>query len=198
MVSKAAASDILGRDAAADRAYVALKPGLDPDAVAARLTARLVEQGGDATSFRKVISDALHEQEGFFHLMEGYLALGLVVGVAGLGVIMVRAVRERRRQIGMLRAMGFSAAVVRSAFLFESTFVALQGIVVGVGLALIVSYQLLVNSKTFGNQALGFAVPWLPLLGLVAAALVFSLLSTLAPAAQASRVRPAVALRVAD
>jgi len=198
MVSKAAAAELLGPGAAPDRAYIALKPGLDPDAVAARLTARLVEQGGDATSFRKVISDALHEQEGFFHLMEGYLALGLVVGVAGLGVIMVRAVRERRRQIGMLRAMGFSSAVVRSAFLFESTFVALQGIVVGVSLALIVSYQLLVNSKTFGDQSLGFSVPWLPLLGLVAAALVFSLLSTLAPATQASHVRPAVALRVAD
>jgi putative ABC transport system permease protein len=118
--------------------------------------------------------------------------------VAGLGVIMVRAVRERRRQIGMLRAMGFSSGVVRAAFLFESTFVALQGIVVGVVLALIVSYQLLVNSKTFGDQSLGFSVPWLPVLVLVAVSLVFSLLSTLAPATQASRVKPAVALRVAD
>jgi putative ABC transport system permease protein len=198
LVSKAAASGVLGPQAAADRAYLALKPGLDADAAASGITARLVDQGADATSFGKLVNDALREQAGFFHLMEGYLALGLVVGVAGLGVIMVRAVRERRRQIGMLRAMGFSAGVVRAAFLFESTFVALQGIVVGIGLALIVSYQLLVNSKTFGEQSLGFSIPWLALLGLVAATLVFSLLSTLAPATQASRVRPAVALRIAD
>ncbi|MCU1463935.1 MAG: hypothetical protein JWO37_4010 [Acidimicrobiales bacterium] len=198
LVGKPLAGDVLGPQAVGDRAYVAVKPAVDPDTAARQLTARLVEKGGDATSFAKLVNDNLHEQQGFFRLMQGYLALGLVVGVAGLGVIMVRAVRERRRQIGMLRAMGFSAGVVRAAFLFESTFVALQGIVVGVVLALVVSYQLLVNSKTFGSQSLGFSVPWLPLLTLVGTALVFSLLSTLAPATQASRVKPAVALRVAD
>jgi putative ABC transport system permease protein len=198
LVSKPTALAVLGRQAAPDRAYVAVKPGLDPDAVARRLSARLVDQGADATSFGALVNERLQEQQGFFRLMQGYLALGLVVGVAGLGVIMVRAVRERRRQIGMLRAMGFSAAVVRAAFLFESTFVALQGIVVGVGLALIVSYQLMTNSSTFGDQSLGFSIPWMPILVLTAAALIASLLSTLAPATQASRVRPAVALRVAD
>jgi len=73
--------------------------------------------------------------------MQGYLALGLLIGIAGLGVVMVRAVRERRREIGMLRAMGFPPRMVRSAFVFESMFVAVQGVVVGVGLALVVSYR---------------------------------------------------------
>ena len=43
-----------------------------------------------------------------FQLFQGYLALGLIVGIAGTAVVMVRAVRERRSQIGTLRALGFA------------------------------------------------------------------------------------------
>ena len=42
---------------------------------------------------------------------------------------MVRAVRERRRQVGVLRALGFQAAAVRAAFVVESAFVAVEGVV---------------------------------------------------------------------
>ncbi len=98
----------------------------------------------------------------------------------------------------MLRAMGFPSRTVRSAFLFESLFVAVQGVVVGVGLALVVSYQVLVNSSTFGESELDFAVPWKVLGVLLAATLGASLLAILAPANQASRIKPAVALRIAD
>ena len=137
-------------------------------------------------------------QEGFFRLMEGYLGLGLLIGIAGLGVVMVRAVRERRRQIGMLRAMGFGNRVVRTAFLVEAGFIALQGVLIGVVLALISSYQLLSNTDTFGEERLAYEVPWLTLLIVLAAALAASILATAAPAAQASRIKPAVALRIAD
>jgi putative ABC transport system permease protein len=152
----------------------------------------------EADAIATFIQGALEQQEGFLRLMQGYLALGLLVGIAGLGVVMVRSVRERRRQIGMLRAMGFPSRMVRSAFLLEASFVAVQGIVMGVTLALVVSYQLLSNSETFGEQELDFTVPWLSLAVLVVAAMVASLAATAAPAAQAARIRPAVALRIAD
>ncbi|MFN8537301.1 MAG: hypothetical protein U0232_07465 [Thermomicrobiales bacterium] len=44
---------------------------------------------------------------GFFALLKGFIGLGLVVGIAALGVVAFRAVVERRQQIGMLRAIGF-------------------------------------------------------------------------------------------
>ena len=49
-------------------------------------------------------------------LFEGYLALGLIVGIAGIGVVTVRNVSERRRTIGMLRAMGFRQRHVMGVF----------------------------------------------------------------------------------
>ena len=59
------------------------------------------------------------------------MGLGLIVGVAALGVISARAVVERRQQIGMLRAIGFRRGMIQLSFLLESSFIALTAIVVG-------------------------------------------------------------------
>ena len=61
------------------------------------------------------------------------MGLGLIVGVAALGVISARAVVERRQQIGVLRAIGFRRGMVQLSFLLESSFIALTAIVVGTG-----------------------------------------------------------------
>lgn len=198
LVSDDAVVDLFGARAVANRHYVAVANGAEPTEVAATLTGQLVANGADAVSFVDEIEGELAEQQGFFRLMQGYLGLGLVIGIAGLGVVMVRAVRERRRQVGMLRAIGVSSAVIRRAFLFEATFIAAQGIVIGVGLGLVTAYQLLVNSDTFGDADLPFAVPWLTLVVVVLVPLAASLAATIAPAAQAARITPAAALRIAD
>jgi putative ABC transport system permease protein len=177
---------------------VQVADGQDPDRVADLLTGAFVANGVDAESFRAEIDGELAENNGFFNLMQGYLALGLLIGIAGLGVVMVRAVRERRREIGMLRAMGVRSRTVRRAFLLEATFVAVQGAAIGISLGLITSYEVLVNSSTFGEQALGFSVPWAALAVIVVAPLVASLVAVAAPATQASRILPAEALRIAD
>ena len=44
----------------------------------------------------------------FFNLLIGFMSLGLLVGIAALGVISARTVVERRHGIGVLRAIGFS------------------------------------------------------------------------------------------
>ena len=111
---------------------------------------------------------------------------------------MVRAVRERRREIGMLRAMGVRAPTVRRAFMIEAGFLAVQGIVIGIGLGALSAYQVLVNSTTFGVQTLEFAVPWPALASLSLVPLVVSLLAAARPANRAAGIRPAVALRIAD
>ena len=198
LVSDDFAREFLGPRAVAARHYVQVEPGQDANEVAARLTGNLIGNGVDADSIASLVQRNLQQQEGFFQLMQGYLALGLLIGIAGLGVVMVRAVRERRRQIGMLRAMGFPSRVVRTAFLLEAGFVAVQGIAVGVVLALIVAWSVLSNSDTFGDQRLGFSVPWLTLAITLVVTLVAAVAATAVPASQAARIKPAVALRIAD
>ncbi len=180
-----------------NRHYVAINGAANPDDVATLLDAELVQNGSDARSFRREVRVQLSQQRAFFALMNGYLGLGLVIGIAGLGVVMVRAVRERRRQIGMLRAMGFSSRVVRASFLLEAAFIALQGSLLGIGLGLLCAYQVLVNTDVFGNE-MPFQVPWTTLATIFAVPFVASLVAAAAPATQAARIRPAVALRIAD
>jgi putative ABC transport system permease protein len=157
-----------------------------------------VANGLKADTFRSLVDDRLDVQAQFISLLEGFLSLGLLIGIAGLGVVMVRAVRERRREIGMLRAMGFASSVVRRSFMVEAAFIAVQGIVIGAALGLVTGYSVLSNSSSFSDESLPFTVPWLALLALAAIALGASLLAVSLPATQASRIKPAVALRISD
>ncbi len=198
LVNRDLATAVLGPRGVEARHYVRVRDGADADAVAERLTADLLANGVDARTFLDEIRGELREQQGFFNLMQGYLALGLAIGVAGLGVVMVRAVRERRRQVGMLRAMGFPARTVRRAFLIEAAFIAFQGVLLGIGLGLLTAYQVLSKSSTFGDQALPFSVPWTGLAILLVLPLLAAMAATVGPAAQAAAIRPAAALRIAD
>jgi putative ABC transport system permease protein len=196
LVSPVVMRDLFGPRATPNALFVAVASGADPDRVADAINGRFVENGADAGSFRSIVSANLGQQTQFFRLIQGYLALGLLVGIAGLGVVMVRAVRERRREVGVLRALGFESRAVRRAFVAESAFVALEGITIGTVLALITAWRL-VGNDTFG-ATLAFSVPVLQLLVLVLGTFAASLVATVTPAQQASRIKPAVALRIAD
>ncbi len=166
--------------------------------LAAQLQGQFLRQGLVATRIRQAVEQNFDASRGFFQLMQGFVALGLLVGIAGLGVVMIRAVRERRRSIGVLRALGFQSRTVQRAFLTESLLVTLEGVVLGTALAIVTSYQLFKNYEVFRSTGGGFSVPWLTITILAIAAIVASVLATVWPARQASRIRPAVALRIAD
>jgi putative ABC transport system permease protein len=188
--------DLLGPRVAPSWHWLQTDDSSNPQEVAQRIQGSFFKAGAEADSFKTLVEDFQSLNLQFFRLMQGYLALGLVVGIAGLGVVMVRSVRERRREIGVLRSLGFLRGQVRSAFLLESGFTAIEGIVVGSILALVTAAQM-VNSGEFGESA-EFGIPWLSITILTLAALVASVLAALWPARQASEVPPAVALRIAE
>jgi putative ABC transport system permease protein len=127
-------------------------------------------------------------------LLTGFMGLGLVVGIAALGVISTRAVVERRHEIGILRAIGFKRSSVQAAFLLESSIVATLGIIIGSVLALALSYQVL-NDMKDTMENLKFQMPWMELAIIAGVSWVASMLMTIIPAWQASKIYPAEALR---
>ena len=132
----------------------------------------------------------------FIRLVQGFMALGLVVGVAALGVISARAAVERRQQIGMLRAIGFQPEMIRRALLAETAIVAFTAIAAGTILGLVLSYNVIADSSGQpGYGDLTFTVPWLNLALIFTAVIVAALLTTLAAAHRATRIYPAEALR---
>ncbi|MHB8577024.1 MAG: ABC transporter permease, partial [Dehalococcoidia bacterium] len=115
-----------------DDYFIRLAPGLNPTLVAKQLRAALLTQGFQADAVHDVLGKQQQLQQGFTYLLQGFMGLGLLVGVAALGVVAFRAVVERRQQIGMLRALGFQRGTVALSFLLESTFIAIFGILAGV------------------------------------------------------------------
>jgi putative ABC transport system permease protein len=198
LVSRELTAELFGEADVDTRFYVAVDDVADADRVATSLNATFVEQGVDGRTFSALGAEGVQTLTGFLALLRGFLAFGLLVGIAGLGVVMVRAVRERRQEIGMLRAMGFGTGLIRTAMLSEAGLIAIQGTLIGAVLGLITTRQLLASSDSFGDVTIPFVVPWLGLAVILALPLLASLAVTAWPASRAARIRPAVALRTAD
>jgi putative ABC transport system permease protein len=174
----------------------ALQPGIDPKATAKRLEATFLQNGMEADSLKEMLHDQVAASVTMNRLVMGFMGLGLIVGVAALGVITARAVVERRQQIGVLRAIGFRKRMVQLSFLLESSFVALTSIVVGTTLGLIVAHNVISDSQSQPSwQNLSFDVPWANLGIIFGAVYLVALATTWLPALRASRIYPAEALR---
>jgi putative ABC transport system permease protein len=191
------ATSLFGARATPTTHYIALAPGVDPDAAAGALERTFLANGMEAKSIRSLLHDAVGASYTLNWLLLGFMGLGLIVGVAALGVISARSVVERRQQIGVLRSIGFQRSMVQVSFLLEASFIALTAIIVGGVMGLIVARNVIADQADLPSYegALHFAAPWAALATVFVLVYAAALLTTLAPAVRASRVQPAEALR---
>ena len=162
------------------------------ETVAKNLEKAFQENGMNTTIMAEEVKEYGQIQMMFMNLMMAFLGLGLIVGIAALGVIAARSVVERRQQIGMLRAIGFRQGMVQFSFLLESSFIALLGIGLGLALGITLAFQII---PSMGIEGINTVINWSQLVFIVALAYVASLITTFLPAYQASRIYPAEALR---
>ncbi len=150
------------------------------------------------------ILDATKSLRRFFAILDLFLGIfgSLALTVASIGIIntLVMAILERRREIGIMKAVGASDSDVRGLFFAEAGAMGLLGGVVGVTLGWIIGRVINFGTNVYLKRQ-GFApeniwaVPfWLVGLALVFAVVV-SLLSGLYPASRAARLDPVQALR---
>lgn len=175
--------------------FVKLNEGADANTAARGIERTLLAQGVQADSLRQLIDDFRAQSQAFLYLIQGFMGIGLFVGIAAVGVIAFRTVVERRQQIGMLRAIGYSRRAVAISFIMESSFTALLGIVSGIALALLLAYQL-VNTDDFVPGGVdSFYIPWVQIVAVGGFAFLASLIMTIIPSRQASSIPIAEALR---
>lgn len=177
------------------RYYIRTKPGTDNSAEAAKIQKALAQQGISAHSIQRQVEDNQRLNSAFFYLIQGFMALGLFVGIASLGVIAFRTVVERRQQIGLMRAIGFSRSNIALSFVLESAFVASLGIVNGVWLALLLANRLISSDEFKTAGFTSFYVPWAQIAVMAILVFTVSVLTTLIPSRQASSIPIAEALR---
>ncbi len=188
--------DVLSGEAVSpDTYYIKVSEGADVRQVATNLESAFLGNALNTSILAESNAATQSLMRGILRLFQGFLALGLVVGIAALGVISTRSVVERRQQVGMLRAIGYQSNMVALAFLLESSFIALSGILIGVIGGVVLGGDIVQVFLGVLAPPEGFSIPWLQIGLIVVAAYGFSLITTFVPAYQASRIYPAEALR---
>ena len=194
LTSQETLSHIAGVDIPTQHFALQLAEGVTAVDFSVALEETYYESGLQARVLANEIRTAVSSNTTLNNLLQGFMGLGLVVGIAALGVLSARSVVERRQQIGMLRALGYQKQMVALSFLFESSFVATLGIGLGVVLGLSLSYNI-VQEMAESSQGVVYTVPWVNLILITVAALGASLLTTFLAARQAAAIEPAEALR---
>jgi putative ABC transport system permease protein len=174
--------------------YLALNDPDNSEDVAKSIESSLVTSGAQADSLQKLADENNALSRGFLYLMQAFMGLGLLVGIAAVGVIAFRTVVERRQQIGMLRAIGYKKNTVALSFLMESSFVTLLGVTSGILLGLWLAY-FLVTSDSFPAEGQAYHIPWMEITVIGVFTFLASLLMTWIPSRQAASVPTAEALR---
>lgn len=148
--------------------------------------------------------DATRNLRLFFTIFDLLLAIfgSLALAVATLGIIntLVMAILERRREIGILKALGAADRDVKQLFFVEAGVMGLFGGVLGVGFGWFIGRALTWATNIYLHRqnlpsAHVFAVPWWLVLGAILFAVVVSLAAGLYPASRAARLNPVEALR---
>ncbi|HLG10342.1 MAG TPA: FtsX-like permease family protein, partial [Dehalococcoidia bacterium] len=156
------------------RNYVKFDDGVKVKAAAESIEASLVTEGVQVETTKSLLDATVAESNTFVRMFQGFMALGLLTGIAALGVIAYRSVTERRQQIGMLRAIGYQSGSIALTFMLESGFIALMGILSGVVGGMIIARNLFTSGQ-FSGEGIEFAIPWTEVLIIVVTAFVFSM-----------------------
>jgi putative ABC transport system permease protein len=148
--------------------------------------------------------DASRNLRLFFTIFDLLLGIfgSLALAVATLGIVntLVMAILERRREIGVLKALGAADRDVRQLFFVEAGVMGLLGGVLGVGFGWFIGRGVTWGTNLYLRRqnlpaAHVFWVPWWLVLGAIAFAVIVSLTAGLYPATRAARLNPVEALR---
>jgi putative ABC transport system permease protein len=198
------AQRLAGRGGAADRIDVDLAPGADREAVARAIVARLGDRApprlyvGAPQPVDPTVGDVL-----------GVVTVALRIGAAVallIGVFLVHhtvsvGVAERRRDVGMLRALGATRAQVRRVFAGEAVVIGAVGAALGVGLATILAAGALrgfagaISNAYFAQEPAPAEISWPLALTGVALGAIVSLAAAWIPASRAASLAPNDAIR---
>lgn len=174
-----------------------LKPGTDPHAFRSDLLrlfgTRYALAIGIGKDLRENVLTVFDET---FSITYVLMFIALLVAALGVATTLSLLIRERRRQLGMIMAVGGTPSQVRLMVILEAVFMGGAGHIVGVGCGLVLSYLLIfvVNRQSFGWTFVYEVPPWT---GVVSFALILlaAVLAAIPPANAASRINLAELLK---
>jgi putative ABC transport system permease protein len=150
------------------------------------------------------ITDATKSVRQFFAVLDLFLGIfgSLALAVASIGIVntLVMAILERRREIGIMKAIGASDRDVKGLFFAEAGAMGLLGGLLGVALGWTIGQLINLGTNVYLRRhdyppEKVWLVPWWLVGGAIVFSIMVSLLSGLYPASRAARLDPVQALR---
>ncbi|MBL8519744.1 MAG: ABC transporter permease [Betaproteobacteria bacterium] len=188
------AQPLLGIPGGATNLYAAVADMFEADVTAARLKARTGAEVESWMDTNAQLLSALNAQTISTRLIRLFTAVVVMLGIAS---VLVVSVVQKRKEIGILRAMGATRAQMTQVFLTQGAIVGLVGSVLGVLLAAAMLWVF--TNFARGQDGLPLFVVGLPLDLAVTVACVATLcgiLAAAAPARRAAQLDPAEAIRL--
>jgi lipoprotein-releasing system permease protein len=135
-----------------------------------------------------------------------FIVIGLIVFVSTFNIVstLITTVHEKRKEIGMLTALGATSSMVRRIFIFYGTLVGIAGTVIGIVLGVavcrvITRYELVSFGPEIAEVYFVSSIPFInragDLIAIAAFTSIVSFLATIIPSLRAARLQPAEALR---
>lgn len=197
------AQDLMAVTRNANMIEVDAKPGSDLDDVVAGVASAV----GD----RYAVTDWRQMNRQLFSMLQKqqfilFVVFGLIVFVSTFNIVstLIMTVHEKRREVGILMAMGADQGFIRAIFIFYGTLVGLigtaAGIILGVAVSWVITRFELVSfgpeiSEVYFVSSIPFITRWEHLTLIAVFAVTVSFLATLLPSARAARSSPVVSLR---
>ncbi len=123
--------------------------------------------------------------DGFLNFIYALLGMSIFIAIVGIVITLMLAVYERRRELGLLRAVGTTRRQVRSAVLWESMITAVVGVIAGVALGVSLGWIIVTALKDQGLSV--FSLPVSTIVTASVLALVFASIAAAYPAWKASK-----------
>lgn len=129
------------------------------------------------------------------YVLIAFVSISLVVSSIMIGIITYISVLERRKEIGILRAMGASKWDITNVFNAETFIIGLLSGLIGVGLTALLDIPITMVIRNMTGVAITANIPWQGALILIIIELVLTMIAGFIPARIASRKDPVEALR---
>jgi putative ABC transport system permease protein len=152
--------------------------------------------GINAYLIRDELLQTMRQTQFLFQLTATCLGLGLIIGMASVGVITSRSAIERRQEIGIMRAIGFTRRRVEKTLILEVLLAITLAVLVGLATGLAVSGAIYLSL----NQSVKapFTIPIAQLALVFAAVYLAAIICTIIPVRNASKISPAEAIRYVE
>ena len=176
--------------------YIKVAAGSEIAEVQARVAAISSDAGiGTLLSKEQFIDDQAAQINQILALIYGLLGLSIIIAIVGIVITLLLSVFERRREIGLLRAVGMTKSQVRTTVRWESVITSLLGAVSGVVLGVVMGVVVVAALDDEGGIA--FRLPINETLSIVFISFLLGVLAAVYPAWRATRVNVVEAIATA-